>query len=189
MGSNSTSSNSTPLSAEQRQGIYRTAMSELGGSLFDTGYKSPGYTDSGPARSLSDGDYNRFEQRVLDSRLAPLKQYEMQAREQADADLNKRGLFKSGIGVRTQNDITDKFADNYQQAGADAATQRYAMEQQDLNAMNQYGLARSAAANQFYSTEADRQYQAKWRPADYLAGVWNGTGGVVSSSSGGGWSI
>lgn len=59
----------------------------------------------------------------------------------------------------------------------------------NANAMNANNALRYQGQNQFNAAEAQNRYNAQWRPIEYLGGLWSGTNGVVSSSSGSGWSI
>lgn len=224
-------------------------------------YNDPGnaqwasFTDTGDAKTLSGGDYSALENAIYNSRTAGLGRQEQVWRKAADEDLAKRGIYSSGVAARTQNDITERLAPQYQQAAAEAANQRYNLQSNELGQLNQfaqnranqantfqlsdaaqnnqYALARadqgnsfrmadanrldnygadqyrqlnawnqadaasannfnltdSQARNAFNTEQAKQQYESQWRPADYKAGLWNGTGGIVSSSSGGGWSI
>jgi hypothetical protein len=144
-----------------------------------------------------------------------------------------RGIWSSGIAERSQNDISEKLAPMYTQAGANAVATRYGMEQADnqgasnfnlqsagmennynltsaqnynnwaqgmyglqnqyalgnKQADDNYALQRASLLNTANAQAAQSQWQAQWEPATYLAGLWNGTNGVVSSGSSGGFSI
>lgn len=58
------------------------------------------------------------------------------------------------------------------------------LTQNDNYAINRANLMNNAAAQQ-----SQAQWQAQWEPATYLAGLWNGTGGVISNGSGSNFSI
>ena len=62
------------------------------------------------------------------------------------------------------------------------------MQAQDVAGMNNYNMAQAAMVNDFNANQAAQQYASNWAPLNYLAGVYNGTGGAISNSSGGGTS-
>ncbi|MDD2898996.1 MAG: hypothetical protein PHI31_09815 [Desulfuromonadaceae bacterium] len=77
----------------------------------------------------------------------------------------------------------------------DAANSANTFNLADSAQNNQFNLAEAEAANKAKQIAAQTQYDAQWRPLDYAAGIWNGTGGQTSSSSsfgmnmGGGFTI
>lgn len=53
-----------------------------------------------------------------------------------------------------------------------------------------YALSRAGLLNDANAQASNSQWQAQWTPANFLSGMWNGTGGTISSgSSGGGWNF
>lgn len=187
MGTNETKSTSAPVSANDRLNAYNAFMSpqyyNAGSVSSDYGmnmganlgpdYSSPGF------KSMSGGDYDRLEQNIVASRTAPLES----AWKVREGDINQqmadRGIWASGAPIKVQNETFARdFLPAYQQAGAEAAVQRYGAQ-----------AAETAAQNAFNQKEAEQQWNAGWRRPDFAAGIYNGTGGVISSSSGGGWSI
>lgn len=187
---------------------YLSEQSKSGAAAATQGkdYVSPEYqdvtfTNFQKPRSLTNEDYGRLEQEMYASRAAPL---EAKWRERA-GDINQemaaRGVSRGGVPITEKSKVfAREFAPLFAQAASEAATQRYGAqgtEQQALNnlntsqvnARNQFFQQSQGNKNQFNQAEAQQQYQSKWRPLDYLAGIYNGTGGVISSSSGGGWSI
>lgn len=176
-GSNTTTS--TPLTGPQRAELYAYGMNSMGQSLPALGamaqYNTPAY------QGLANGDYDRLEQNIVTSRTAPLYAAYQTQSGQLDSDLAKRGIWSSGAAVQAQNDLTNSYLPQLTQAGAEAANQRYALQQQDLSSKNAFNME-----------NANRQYNAQWTPFDKAMGVWNGTGGTVSTSSGssgGGWNF
>jgi len=265
--------------------------------------------DPGSVNRLAGGDYDRLEQSIIESRLAPLRQFEQRQREALDQSLADRGIYSSGLAVEAQNDLSRELAPTISQAANEAVTTRYGFEQGDnqsanryqlgrsgiltdfnkhkdqyqlgrsemlnnqslargqardqfalgrsgmLNEFNQnadqYGMQRADMANQYglsragmlneqdlargqaqdqyrlgaqsantdraryladaalqerqgrlgynlesdrmmneiVSDEAQRRYDSQWRPLDYLQGLWNETGGTISSSGSSGWKI
>ena len=145
-------------------------------------YQAPEFTGSGSPQSLSGGDYNRLEQSIVDSRWAPLQRYETQQRERTDEDLNKRGIWSSGIATQAQGDVTEQFAPQYAAAGADAAAQRYGLQAQEQQFMNQLAQQEATRKTGFDADQAAQEYTSQWAPLEYLMGLYNQTGGALSSS-------
>ena len=165
-------SSSNPLSGESRAKVFDKGMESVSGAqgqyagLFPT-YQQPQFA------SMTGGDYARLEQNVLASQLAPMQRMESLERERVDQDLANRGIYASGLGVRAQGDVTERLAPVYQQAGAQSALQRYAMQAQELGQQNQFNQA-----------NANTMLQSQWLPLQYLQDLWAGTAGQVSKSSG-----
>lgn len=191
-GGSDSKSSSKPLTGAERADIFNWGMGSVekgqNSNVFaNTQYNAPNYNQAS-YQGLSGGDYDAFEQALYQSQISGLSDYETQARENADQDAANRGIWSSGLAMQNQNDITDKFADNYQSAGANAAAQRYMMQQQDLAGQNQFNQNNAAMENTFNQGNAQQQYAAQWAPLEYLMGMYNQTGGAISSSksSGGG---
>ena len=142
-------------------------------SWLNTSYDAPS------ARTLSNGDYGALEKSIIASRTAPLDTAWTRARTSLNQEASNRGVWDGGVPIQKMMDTyrTD-FLPAYQQAGADAATQRYGLQSQE-----------NAQVNSQNMENASRLYAAKNRPADYLAGLWNGTSGALSSGSSGGWNF
>jgi hypothetical protein len=211
-GSNSSQSSSRPLTPGERLGAFAGGLAPLSGvsPAFDNEgritnydaitaganqrldgmkYNSPEYTSAGGPRTLGDGDYDRLEQSMLTSRTEPLKYALSQAQSGVNDDAAKRGVWSSGLAMRSENDLAARFAPQLRAAAADASTARYAAEAGDNSAVNQFNLTEAAAKNAYDMENANRRYSSQWAPANYLAGIYNGTGGAVSSGSGGGWNF
>lgn len=194
MGSQGSSSTSTPLTGAQRAEAYQSGLSNMFGvSAADFKKQNPTampgeYTptaNAGAARVLNNGDYNKLQGDVLAGNTAGLDYAKNKDLKEADNDAAKRGVWSSGLVLQSKKDIDSAYAPAYAKAGGDATSQRYALETADLAAQNN----RDATNAAFTADQKNKQYESKWRPADYLAGVWNGTGGTVSSGTSGGWSI
>jgi len=153
------SSSSKPLTGKERKDIFDYGTDSVMEAL--KGFAFPQY------QGLGGGDFNRLEKSITDSRTAPLKAFEVDERKRVDQNLADRGLWASGLTEQAQGDVTKSLAPQYAGAGADAATQRYALEAQ----------------------QRDVEFQNKWAPLNYLSGIWNGTGGVVSNSKGNSWGL
>lgn len=171
MGSNESSSTSRPLDAGERLASYRTGMTAINPQF--SYYQSP------QLERLSGGDYDRLESSIVDSRTAPLNRAWDLERETINQEMSDRGLWASGVPAqRMQQRFEEAYVPVFKQAGAEAAQQRYGLQSDEQARMNQAAL-----------DIANRQYESQWRPLDYKSGIWNNTGGVISSSTGGGWSI
>jgi len=199
---------SKPLTGAERANAYNHGINSIGNTtMFNQPYyqyESPDYVqsniyDPGNASQMANGDYDRLEQSIVQSRTAPLLAAYGTQSQRLDSDLAKRGIYSSGAATQAQNDLTTSFLPQLTQAGADAAAQRYGMQQQDLNSMNQYNLARagqltsagqaeSQQANSFNMENANRNMASAWKPAEFGLGLYNNTGGTVSSG-GGGWNF
>ncbi len=131
-------------------------------------------------QGMGNGDYNALEQSIIASRQAPLDHAWKVRSDQIAQDAADKGLWASGVPMQIQRrEFDTNFTPAYLQAGAEAATQRYGLQSQDM-----------AARNAFNQSEEQRRLDATYRPMDFLQGLYNGTGGVISSSSNsGGWSI
>lgn len=183
MGSNDSSSSSRPLTGAERADAYNSGSYMIGLSTTpEAPYLGPHSFSAYQAPTLErlkNGDYNALEQSIVDSRTAPLNRAWDLERKTINQDMADRGLWSSGIPVQAmQKRFEEAYLPQFQQAGADAATQRYNLQANELAQMNQYAMDNAA-----------KNYESKWRPLDYTAGIYNNTGGAISSSSGGGWSI
>lgn len=194
MGSSGSSSNtSKPLTGAERSNIFNYGMRDITGSVnnpaLNIDYQAPIYQSSGPYQGLSNGDYNALQQSLYSGATAGLKQYEQDARDNIDQSLSDRGLWSSGIAQAAQNDLTNSLADNYQNAGANAAAQRYGLQAQDLAQQNAYNQGESQFANQFNVQNANQNYASQWAPLEYLQGLYNQTGGVITNQKQSNWGI
>ena len=294
-GSNSSSSSSRPLTGPERASSFGWGLSSMFSKAEDNekangwgryfqqvapGYSSAytrtmpdaerlRFTDPGEMSLRSSVDYDRLEQSIIESRLAPLRQFEQRQREALDQSLADRGIYSSGLAVEAQNDLSRELAPTISQAANEAVTTRYGFEQGDNQSANQYQLGRSGMLNEFnlssdrygldranlqnqyglaragmlneqdlarsqardqyalgaqsanldrsryladaalqerqgrldhnfrvnqdyndrQQEEAMRRYNAAWRPLDFMQGLWNQTGGAISTGGGSGWEI
>jgi len=127
-------------------------------------YQTPTY------ERLGDGDYSRVSE-GLNATTQRQQDLALKANDQAMAD---RGIYTSLNALRSNDTTRETYAPRF--AANDATVMQ--MKAQDI-----------AGANAAAQDAAKQKYEASWRPADYKAGLWNGTGGVISSGSSGGWSI
>ena len=181
--------------------------------INNTGESTVGsYREASPYKQMTAGDYDALQKAIYEGSTAGLKQQEQAWRDQSNQGLANRGVWSSGIAERAQNDITDKLADAYTQAGSNAATTRYGMQQQDLQGLNSYNqntanaynnyqlgyggytnalqqindsyaLNRAQLLNNAAANQSNAYWGSQWAPFQTLAGVWNGTAGTLSSSN------
>ena len=185
MGGNDSKSSSRPLTAKERKEAYSAGIESMTGTLGSDyfndgsmntgslGYNNPTY------RALGGGDYDAYENAIYNSSANKLDT----AWKNRSADINQgmadRGLWSSGVAEQVLSDeYRDNFLPQYTQAANNAATTRYTLQANDLQ--NQ---------NTFNQSAAEQDYNSRWRPLDYAQGLYNGTGGVISSSNSSGWSI
>lgn len=167
MGSQDSSSQSAPVDAATRLDTYNKGTQAIQGDRSNyggTGYKAPTY------ERLGEGDYAAVRS-GLEAPIDRAKSVDMEASNQAMSD---RGIYTSLNALRANNDVSERYAPQYAGVGA---------------AVTNLKAGDIAGANTAKMENANREYEASWRPADYKAGLWNGTGGVVSSGGSGGWSI
>lgn len=191
MGDNSTSSTSTPLTGEQREAIYSFARKNLQNEMpGPDAYQAPTMASTRGPQTLSNGDYNRLEENIRNSKYSGLDRAWDQRKSDINQDAADRGIWASGVPTQVMaEEYRTNFAPQYAAAASDAATQRYALQSGENKDVNAYDLNAANQINAFNLNRADKAYESKWRRADYNQGLWNQTGGAVSSSSGGGWSI
>lgn len=135
--------------AYQNPGNYRTFGDYTSTAFVDPGDASQAtFVDPGQARQMAGGDYARLEQNIANSITAPLDRAKQTDTVKTDADLARRGIWSSGLAVRALDDVNERYAPQYTSAGAQAATQRYGMEQTDLQNLNAYNAAKAAAETQ-----------------------------------------
>lgn len=178
MGSQSSGSSSRPATGAERLDAYNVgAKSRLYGSERGW-YEGAGLVDSMPTGGYTAPEYERLGEgdyeTVRSGLNASTERQQNLALRDSDQNASDRGIFTSLNALRLNNDVRERFAPQF--AANDAKVVE--MKAQDL-----------AGANAAAMENANRLYESKWRPADYKAGLWNGTGGVISSGSSGGWSI
>ncbi len=167
MGSQGSSSASRPLTAKERSEAYTAGAGAIRGDTNNYGgesYVAPKY------ERLGEGDYATVRE-GLNAGVTRQQQLALEANDQAMAD---RGIYSSLNALRSNASVREGYAPQF--AANDATVVQ--MKAQDI-----------AGANAAAQDAAKQKYEASWRPADYKAGLWNGTGGVISSGSSGGWSI
>ena len=178
-GSKSTSQSGT-LSPEQRTAQWNNALqlfTSASPTSFQNGQMNTPTYNAPTAKTLSNEDYSALEQSILNSRYAPLDRQKSLDAQSLDSSMADRGLWSSGLALRAQNDLNERYAPQYAQAGADAATQRYGLQS-----------AENQNLNTFNTTQAQNTMESQWRPFDYLKTLFDSTQGQTSSqqSSGGG---
>jgi hypothetical protein len=167
MGSQDSKSSSAPVSAKTRLETYEKGTQAIQGDTSNyggEGYAVPAY------ERLGEGDYGRVSA-GLNAGTERQQGLALKANDQAMAD---RGIYTSLNALRSNDSTREAYAPQF--AANDATVMQ--MKAQDI-----------AGANAAAQDAAKQKYEASWRPADYKAGLWNGTGGVISSGTSGGWSI
>lgn len=185
-------------------GLYFPEYQQSG--FTEAGYTDPGaFTGPGNAKTLSGGDYDRLERSIVGSRWAPLMRSKELDREALNQSLADRGIYSSGLAVESENDLAERYAPQFAAAGAEAAAQRYGLQAQELQGLNQYNLSSSDMANQyrlntanmanqyaaneaarrtaFDQQQADQIYRSNWAPLEYLQNLWSGTKGSLSATN------
>lgn len=167
MGSNGSSQSSRPLTADERRAAYDAGVSAINNTdttRFGGDYVAPTY------ERLGEGDYARLGAGLN----AGTERQQDLALRGSNQDAADRGIYTSLNALRLNNDVRERYAPVF--AGNDATLMQ--MKAGDV-----------AGANAAAMENAGRKYDASWRPADYLAGIYNNTGGAVSSGKTSGWSI
>ena len=78
---------------------------------------------------------------------------------------------------------------DYTAAGAEAAAQRYGMQSQEQQFLNQLTAQEAARETAYRQAEAQQQFASQWAPLEYLMGLYNQTGGAISSGKSSGMNI
>jgi len=119
---------------------------------------------------MGEGDYAKVQAGLE----APIQRQQDLALRQNDQAMSDRGIYTSLNALRSNDSTREAYAPQF--AGTAVTTAN--LKAGDISAANQAAME-----------NANRQYESKWRPADYKAGIWNGTGGTISSGGTSGWSI
>ena len=165
MGSQGSTSNSAPVSAADRLKSYNAGWDAMGGN------QQLGGADQAPTTErLGEGDYAKVQAGLE----APIQRQQDLALKQNDQAMSDRGIYTSLNALRSNDSTRETYAPQFAGTGVALAN----LKAGDI-----------AATNTANMENANRQYESSWRPADYRAGLWNGTGGTISSGSSGGWSI
>lgn len=185
MGGNDSTSESRPLTAAERASAYNTGISSMSNTLGSNYYNNGALNTAGLGystptyQSLGNGDYDAYQQAIYDSTANNLDTTWKNRSADINQSMADRGLWSSGVAEQViADDYNENWLPQYTQAANNAATTRYTLQANDLQ--NQ---------NAFNQTNAEQEYNSKWRPLDYAQGLYNGTGGVISSSNSNGWSI
>jgi hypothetical protein len=150
-------------------------------------YTAPAYADPGAAKTLTGGDYEKLYNDVYGGSIAGLDYAKNKDYLGVNNDAAKRGIWSSGLAMQGENDVNNAYAPAYAKAGGDATSLVMGLKSGELKNLNDYALSDSAQKNSMNMENAMREYNAGWQPANYLKDIWNGSGGTVSSGSGGGW--
>lgn len=212
-GSQSSSSNSRPLTAAERYSALAGALGALSGQnpefagdgsvsnadaiinaaskgIMGLGsYTNPKTYDPGEARTLTNGDYNKLQSDLLAGNTAGLDRAKSLDLQNTDNAAAKRGIWSSGLALKAANDVSERYAPQYAAAGANATQQRYNLQSGENQAANTYAANRSQLLANQAQANAQAQYNAKWAPYNFLKDTYNGTGGTISSGSSSGWNF
>lgn len=170
-----------PLALRQRED-----ESKANESLAKRGIWSSGIAE----RDLNDirEGYSAQEQAAINEAIA--QRYGLQQADYAQANqfalANAQMKNQTALANASNQNAWNQSANQY--ALSRAALLNQYNQAQD-NYANQFNLAKASAQQQAALTNAQKQYESAWRPADYYQGLWNGTGGVISSGNSSGWSI
>lgn len=160
-GGSKQSSETRPLTPQEQQAYYDQAMTNIKPYMQGAdSYVAP------TQKTLTDGDYEALT-RAVTAPLDQAKKIDMAASDQAMAD---RGIYTSLNALRNNNDVSEKYAPAYAQAGGVAVNAKA----NELTQGNTMAMQNAAAID-----------AAKWRPADYIANLYGAGKGSSSSSSGG----
>lgn len=188
---NSGSNTSKPLTGPERSEIFQYGMRDITGSVnnpvFDINYQSPGYVQPAAYQGLSNGDYNALQGSLYTSATAGLDKYRQDTLDHINQDASNRGIWSSGIPISSEIDLAENLAPAYVQAGAGAASQRYGLQAQDLANQNSWNQSNNQFLNQFNTQQAAQDYASQWAPLEYLQGLYNQTGGIISNQKESGW--
>ena len=188
-GSTSSTSQSQPLTADQRSAIFQGAMQNLSQTnpsyITGTG-GTPGtpdaYSLTGPQYAAptyqSPGTPEDLQQQMAAGYDARTQYQQDQADKTLNSNLASRGIWSSGLAQQAQQASDDSFKAQYAQNGANSANAAANLNQQNANAQNTFNLANAGQVN-----------QSNWAPLNYLAGIWNGTGGQTSSGESSGFNF
>lgn len=172
MSMGSSSSSSKPLTGPQRQAVFNSGISSVKSAMpwiqsQNLSYESP------TAQTLTGGDYDALQNNLYNSQATALDSQWAKQKDSINQDMADRGLYTSGIGAQAENKIFSRdYLPAYQQAASNAASQRYALQAQENESANNMAL-----------TNAAQNYASSWAPYEYLMGLYNQTGGTISTSS------
>lgn len=201
-GASGSDSKSKPLTAAQRTELFKGGLANIasasdavvsngkgGYTLNVPSYEAPNYVSAGDAKTLTDGDYAALQDSLLKGTTAGLDYAKAKDVTNSDANAAKRGIWSSGLAMQAQNDINNAYSSAYEKAGADATSQRYSLQANELNNLNNYNQTSAAAENANAMENANRAYNSAWQPANYLRDLYNQTGGTISSGSSSGFNF
>ncbi len=186
MGGNDSTTSSRPLTAAERADSYNAGISSMRGTLGGNYFTSDGQMHTGNLQYKSPtyqaqngGDYEGLQQNIYNSAANHLNTAWGNRSNDMRSSMGNRGLWSSGVAEQVMaDDYNENWLPQYTQAANNAATTRYQIQAAD-----------NANQNTFNQTNAEQEYNSKWRPLDYSSGLYNGTGGVVSSTNTSGWNI
>lgn len=191
-GAQGSDSSSRPLTAAERTEIFQAGLSNITNNtgLFNNlAYQAPEYVSAGDAKTLTNGDYDALQSALLKGTTAGLDYSKNKDVNNVNNDAAKRGIWSSGLAMQGINDVNNAYSSAYEKAGANATQQRYNLQSNELNNLNNYNQTSAAAENSAKMENANRNYNSSWAPYQYLMSLYNGTGGQVSSGSSSGFNF
>jgi hypothetical protein len=159
-----------------------TGAPDPGGINFPV-YQTPIYQTPGAYKGLSDGDYSKLQSDILRGTTSGLDYAKTRDLRDVNENAAKRGVWSSGLAIQSENDIKSGYAPQYEKAGADATSQRYALQTGDNAGENTYNLTAAGAANAANQTNAQNRFSSSWAPLNYLSGIYSGTAGNVGGTN------
>lgn len=172
----------TFMSAGQSNTTMPTGGADPGGINVPV-YNAGAYQSPGAFQSLSGGDYQNLQDKVLAGYTAPLDAAKATDMRDVNSDAAKRGVWSSGLAMQAENDIAKAYAPQYAAAGGAATSQTTNLQAQELAGRNAFNQAGANAANAFNQSNAQNQFSAGWAPLNYLQNQWAGTAGNVGGSN------
>jgi len=178
LGGGVSSQASTPLNAQQRSDIYQGGVSDIAGTQAAGTLNTPSYVAPTYQQGMTTGDYTSMTDQLTKAGEAGLDYQLANAQKAENNDAAKRGIWSSGLVAQQDKDLQASFAPQYAAAGATAAGQAANLSQTN-----------ATAQNAFNQSNAQQQFQSGWAPLNYLQGIYNQTGGAISSGGSGSGSI
>ena len=186
------SSQSAPLTASQRSGIYQGAIGDISStdpSAFQNGtfspppaYAAPTYATSGTPQQIDGGNLQQLQSQMTSGYDAGTQYQQNQANATLNSNLAARGIWSSGLAQQAMQNQNDSFNAQYAQNGANATNAADSLQNSQNQSVNALAQQNANAQNTFNLANAQQNQASQWAPLTYLQGLWNGTGGQTSSS-------
>ena len=122
-------------------------------------YSNPQTYDPGEAKTLTGGDYNRLQNDILSGTTAGIDRAKYLDLQNTDSSAAKRGIWSSGLALKAANDVAERYAPQYAQAGANATQQRYALQSGENQAGHAGGMQMQQATGQAKAQARQKRQQ------------------------------